>query len=526
MQPRVSVTFSPAGTTVWVDPETTVAEAARAAGVLVSAPCAGRGVCAGCGVRVVSGELAPPDEVEQRTLRRAPAGVRLACRARVTEAVEVRPLFSAPSVTAGAVAVPLTDSGTAALVAGVDLGTTSVAALIVEAQSGREIARSSVANRQAAYGTDVLSRVSASLEGCGAELRLLAEQSVLDALGAAARAGGVETSRIDRLVVAGNSAMAGLLTGADVTGLSAHPFTPPTGGGALPADSIVRHELAPNAEAALVPPMAAFVGGDALAASLSAGLVEVDAPTLLVDLGTNAELVLARPEGLLVASTAAGPAFEGVGVSCGGPAISGAVDRVEVESGAVRLHAIDDARPAWLSGAGVVSAIATLVAVGHITADGAMVVDGPLSACVTRDEGGVLGVRLSGEDGPHIALTQLDVRTVQLAKAAVRAGIETLLCEAGVSADSLAEVIVAGAFGAALDPADLIAIGVLPSNVGGRVRRVGNAALEGAAALALDPALTRIADETAARAIHVDLAADASFNAGFVSAIALERYEA
>jgi uncharacterized 2Fe-2S/4Fe-4S cluster protein (DUF4445 family) len=523
---RVPVTFAPAGITVWVCPGTTVAEAARAASVLVATPCAGRGVCAGCGVRVLSGVLEAADDVEFRALARAPEGVRLACRARVAGPVEVRPIFSAAAAESGVVPGVHRDGDGPALVAGVDLGTTSVAVLIAETVSGREIARATVANQQAGYGADVLSRISAALAGDSAELRELAEGSVVDALHAAANTGGADLARIERVVVAANSAMASLLVGADVAGLAAHPFTPPVGAEALPVDSGVRAVLAKGARANLVPPMAAFVGGDALAATVAAGLVQVDAPTLLVDLGTNAELVLAQPSGLLVASTAAGPAFEGVGVSCGGPAIAGAIDRVDIVGDTVSLHVIGGVRPGWFSGAGLVSAIAGLVSAGYLAPDGAMLPDGPLSSRFSRDEAGVMGVLLSDEAGPAVVLTQLDVRALQLAKAAVRAGVETLLRRAGISAVDLDEVLVAGAFGAALDPTDLVSIGVLPSNAAGRIRRVGNAALDGAAALALDEGLALLAEQTAARATHVDLAADSAFNAGFILATEFRAYEA
>jgi uncharacterized 2Fe-2S/4Fe-4S cluster protein (DUF4445 family) len=137
-----------------------------------------------------------------------------------------------------------------------------------------------------------------------------------------------------------------------------------------------------------------------------------------------------------------------------------------------------------------------------------------------------MGVLLSDEMGPAVVLTQLDVRALQLAKAAVRAGVEALLRHAGISAVDLEGVLVAGAFGAALDPADLVSIGVLPSNTAGRIRRVGNAALDGAAAIALDEDLALLADRTAARATHVDLAADGAFSAGFILATEFRAYEA
>jgi uncharacterized 2Fe-2S/4Fe-4S cluster protein (DUF4445 family) len=154
-----------------------------------------------------------------------------------------------------------------------------------------------------------------------------------------------------------------------------------------------------------------------------------------------------------------------------------------------------------------------------------MTEQGPLAARFSRDAAGVLGVRLSAEGEPSVVLTQLDIRALQLAKAAVRAGIEALMRHAQISAADLNEVLVAGAFGAALEPADLVAVGVLPSNSAPRIRRVGNAALEGAAAMALDSGLAAIAAETAAASVHVDLAADPAFSSDFIVATELRPYE-
>jgi uncharacterized 2Fe-2S/4Fe-4S cluster protein (DUF4445 family) len=523
---EVTVTFAPAGVTVRVAAGTTLIDAARSAGVLIASPCAGRGVCAGCGVRVISGTLEAPDEVEARALQRAPEGIRLACRARIEGPVEVRPMFSAHSQT------PAKESGGglqvsvagARIVAGVDLGTTTVAALLVDADSGREIARAVVPNRQASSGADVLSRISAALSGEGEALQKDAEDSVVAALEAASSVAGVELGETRRVVIAGNSAMTALLSGADVLGLAAHPFAAPEVPDQLALTSAVRRLLPSSADVWLVPPMASFVGGDALAASLSAGLVDVRVPTLLVDIGTNAELILALPGRTLVASAAAGPAFEGAGLASGGPATLGAVERVEIEGENPVLHVIGGVEASWLSGAGFVSAVAALLAAGHVPPNGAMNPHGPLAARFTKDDAGVTAVVLSTEGSPLVRLTQLDVRALQLAKAAVRVGIETVLRHAGISAADLGGVFVAGAFGAALDPGDLVALGVLPSNVEHRARRLGNASLDGAAAIALDPALLGVAREFGADIVHVDLASDAGFNAAFISATEFAPY--
>jgi uncharacterized 2Fe-2S/4Fe-4S cluster protein (DUF4445 family) len=519
----VPVTFVPAEVTVWVAPGTTVAEASRRAGILVPAPCGGRGVCGSCGVRVVSGELAPPDPYEQAGLARAPLGVRLACRARVTAPLTVRPLISRGGT--GTLATPSADGAPVVpLVAGVDLGTTSVAAMLIDGASGREMGRSAVLNRQQSFGADVLSRLSAALDGHAEELAQLAEQSVLDALVTAASSCGVSLGGVRRVVIAANSAMAALVARADVSGLATHPFVAPETGGALGGLGALREAIAPDADITLLPPIGGFVGGDALAGILGAGLLDEDAPTLLVDVGTNAEVVLAGAGALRVASVAAGPAFDGGGLACGGPAGQGAVEGVRFEAGAVELSVIGGGVPARLCGAGLVSAVAGLQRLGHVLPDGALTSTGPLGGRVARDSDGVVSLTLA-EGPPPIHLSQLDIRALQLAKAAVQVGIRGVLRDAGLKASQLADVVVAGAFGSALEAEDLVTLGIVPGNAP-RCRAVGNAALTGAAVLALSPELlgTVVGETGSARSL--DLAADSGFNDAFVAATALEPFTA
>ncbi len=515
---RVPVTFAPAAITVWVEPGVTVLQASRDADLILPAPCGGRGVCGSCGVRVVSGRLSEPDPQELQGLRNAPDGVRLACRARVTGPCELRPILAQYR---GGTATP--EGVLEPLVAGVDLGTTSVAALLVNASTGREVARASVPNRQQAFGADVLTRISAALAGSASELQGAAEASIVSALSAAAALGGVQTRGIERTVIAGNSAMIGLLAGADMAPLATAPFTPPAGGGELPKESPVRASLAPSASVVVLPPIAGFVGGDALAASIACGFSDAAEPVMLVDFGTNAEIVLAGCGSMIVASAAAGPAFEGSGISCGGPAAEGAVTRVEVDAaGTVELKALGTAEPRWFSGSGVVSAISALRSVGHVRPDGLLVADGPLADRFAAPDN-VVTVSLGGSGG-CLSVSQLDVRSLQLAKAAVRVGIVTVLRYAGIGAGELKAVLVAGAFGSALEAADLVGLGVVPEDAGIHIRSVGNAALEGAAVIALDPALAVLATRIAAQSRQVDLATDPGFPAALVAATELSPY--
>lgn len=512
----VPVTFAPSGATVWVDPGTSVLEAARNAGVVVPAPCGGRGVCGACGVRVEAGDLAAPGPDEVAGLTRAPSGVRLACKAVIAGAVTLRPVATLPE---GALAGEPRCADR--IFAAVDLGTTGVSAVALDASSGREIGRATVPNRQQTWGADVLSRVSAAIGGAAFELRRAAEASIEEAVGYACTGC---TDRVERLVISGNTAMSALLCGSDVRSLASSPFDPPVGGDVLPQDAALRSVLADGAQVFVVPPLAGFVGGDALAGAISTGMFESAGPSMLVDVGTNAEIVLAIRGELWVASAAAGPAFDGGGVSCGGPAVDRAVVRVGLVGDRVEVETIGGGDPLWFSGAGLMSALALLVRTGHVSADGLLLSEGPLKERYGIDSSGVVTVDFSSGAG-GLVLTQRDVRELQLAKAAVRTGIVHVLRAAGMRPESLESVFVAGAFGAALPAEDLVTLGVVPAEAQAVVRHVGNSSLEGAATIAMDPQILH-STRAAARAHHVDLAGDPEFQATLMGALELAPFSA
>ncbi len=509
---RVPVTFLPSGATAWVAPGITVVEASRAAGVPVAAPCGGRGVCGTCGVRVVEGRLSEPAEDELQRLSRAPAGVRLACRASIVAPVTLKPIVSHSGPVSRAKL-----HGTGPFAAGVDLGTTSVSAVVIDCATGLEAGRVTVANRQASHGADVMSRIGAAMSGAGEELQRAAEDSVIDALTAAT---GSATERLDRVVIAGNSAMAALLCGGDASGLSQSPYEAPEAS-SLAASEGLRAAFADGANVDVVPPIASFVGGDVLAGIVSVGLVDSSKPAMLVDVGTNAEVALWTGSRLVVTSAAAGPAFEAGGLGCSGPAVPGAVTSVQIAGSEVRLRTIGAQPPTWLSGAGVVSAFAALRRAGHLDAGGLLIESGPLSERLDRDDAGVLGVRL-GEDPASIRLSQTDVRAVQLAKAAVRVAVVTTLAAGDVRGSDLAVLHLAGAFGAALEVGELADIGMLPTSVVSVVTYAGNTALAGAVVLACDRSAEERAVALAAAAEHVALAEVPGFNDALMGALALE----
>lgn len=517
MSREIPVTFEPSGNVVWVPVGVTVLEASRKAGVVIPAPCSGRGICGSCAVRVTAGSLSPIDETEQTGLARAPQGVRLACRARVDSPVTIRPVIVQPGTRheAHEVAGPL--------VAAVDLGTTTIAAAAIDPHTGHEVGRAIAPNRQAPWGADVLSRVSAALQGHAEDLRQAAEESVLEALVAAS---GGNLRHIERVVVAGNTVMAALLTGADVSSMAAHPFSLPQTPRSLDSGTRLVASLAPGAGVDVLPAISGFVGGDALAAMISTGVCD-SGTHLLVDIGTNAEIVLAHRGTFYVASAAAGPAFDGSGVGCGGPAVPGAVQSVRL-SDEIGLEVIGSVgEPAWFSGAGLVSALAELRRAGVVGADGGFNESSTYATRIARDENGILGFSFASPghaQSPCLVLDQKDVRVLQLAKGAVRSGIEIVLDAGKVNPAELDSVLIAGAFGAALNVDDLVDLGIVPRAAADRTRAVGNAALAGAVAATLHPEVVGATLDILSDVTHVDLAADAGFTARLMSALSLDPY--
>ena len=240
--------------------------------------------------------------------------------------------------------------------------------------------------------------------------------------------------------------------------------------------------------------VSAFVGGDITTALLASGICRRPKSALLMDIGTNGEIALWHKGELLCCSTAAGPAFEGAGLSQGMQGAPGAIDHVSAAGGRVSVHTIGDRPAVGICGSGAIDAVAALLAVGALDETG----------CFTgeADEYPLTG---------QVRFTQQDIRQIQLAKSAIRAGTETLLHRAGVGAQELSQAAVAGGFGSYVDLGSAAAIGLVPEELVGRCRVLGNAALAGAAMLLRRGALAEESESLARQAKTLDLAADPYF---------------
>jgi uncharacterized 2Fe-2S/4Fe-4S cluster protein (DUF4445 family) len=402
----------------------------------------------------------------------------------------------------------------AALGLAVDLGTTTIAISLHDLATGERLSGATALNPQVSFGHDVLSRVSRAIAGDGEALRAAAVSQVRRLACDLAEGTGVTGDDVTSTVVVGNPAMTRLFLGLDVTPLAG----PPYGGAWKDAFTLSAQEAGlpggPDATVFVGPGVSAFVGSDAVAGALATGLTGREDGALLIDLGTNGELVLRTGGRTLAASAAAGPAFEGVEISSGMRAEDGAIDRAAFEDGALRISTIGGAAPAGVCGTGLIDAVAAMLDAGVLDPTGRLRAAGPLAARVVDTADGAAFVL-----APGIELTQHDVRALQLAKGAVVAALDILLEEAGVGHDGVTDVAMAGAFGSGANVGSLVRLGVLPDAWRQRVRFVGNTALAGAERMLTDPASRELAREFAAAARAVPLAPRPDFRSRFLAAL-------
>ena len=462
-------------------------------------PCGGHGKCGKCRV-TVAGEVSPPAEDEKRVLtaEELAQGIRLACRTTVLGDCTVTTAEQGRGQIVTEGAFPFSMQGArlnpswGGYGVAIDIGTTTLAARLYD-REGKRLSEASRLNPQSAWGADVISRMEAAMAGNAGKMAQLTRRTLNDMLEELGRAADVETADIFSVVITGNTVMLHLLTETDVEPLTHAPFEAKRlFGELLEARELDLTALLPDAVVYLPPCIAAFVGADTVTATLASDMREIPETALLCDIGTNGEMVLWHENTLYACSTAAGPAFEGAGISMGMGGRTGAVDRVWVTDGRIEAHVIGEADPVGVCGSGLVDAVAALLDTEAL------------------DETGFL------EDDPAVItspveITQEDIRAVQLAKSAIHAGMRTLIHTAGLGCDEVATLYIAGGFGSYLDVRNAGKIGLLPEELTDRVTVLGNAALTGAAMLLLCDDLRAACERLARETRIVELATNPVF---------------
>ncbi|MDH7485567.1 MAG: ASKHA domain-containing protein [Anaerolineae bacterium] len=523
--PEVLVSYGEDVRTVVAGEGSLLGEAVMATGLPLEQPCAGRGTCGQCKV-LVEGPLGPPDEAELKLLSPAEqaAGYRLACRARVQGDVSVtlspivvysNKIFRA-SEEYRQEGVPL---GLA-----IDLGTTTVAAFLTMLDSGRVCAGAAALNQQIVFGADVISRLAAAgrSEANAERLSALALASIGQAI-AALKLPPRIMRRVRKATIVGNCAMHHLLLRYPVRSLSMLPFQPHSAAAVRHAERLLDGVFPPQTEIALPPLIGGFVGSDALACLAYFGFDRAPGPMAAIDLGTNGEVMVTDGKRILVASTAAGPAFEGVNISCGTRAVDGAIVAARAQAdGSFAFTTIGDRPPVGLTGSGLLSLVCELRRVGVIEPGGRFVADHPLFASrLDEDARGVRRLRLTDQADEHpLYLTQQDVRELQKAKAAVRAAAEILMGELGLQPGDLQRLVLTGSFGSQVDIGAVVGLGMIPPVPLERVETEANGAGLGAA-LFLDEEEFARGERLAAQARQVDLDLAPDFRRRFIGAMAM-----
>ncbi len=581
------ITFLPDNKTVSVEAGTTVLQAEVQAGLRPDAPCGGKGTCGKCRVMVLSGEhrgsgpacLTPVTSdmvvqlphnthhqvLQSHYLRPVPCRPGFMCLALSLGEPTLQDTRSDWERVQAAIAEELScppeeirlsldclrylhktleQSGYAPyvllyqnqvlqvrsapfspLLAAYDIGTTSVVCYLMDGISGETLHVESMLNRQVSYGADVISRAEFAINGGLDEISAVIRQELNDLLELCCKA--VERTREDvvLLSIAGNTCMHHLFSGIQPAALLVPPYFPevrealelPAARCGLPAGQ--------GAILRLLPVIAGFVGADTSAALLATSFDELTELSLMVDIGTNGEMVLGDGRRRIACSTAAGPALEGAKISCGMRGAEGAIDHVALENGDIQFTTIGGKTPEGICGSGLIDLVAVLLRCGVINKRGRMAKPEEMAHLpalqrrLGRDEHGAFFLLAEGKDtaaGTPIVLTQTDIREVQLAKGAIAAGIMLMCDTLGTTPQAIQRVFIAGAFGNYMDAESACAIGMFPEIDPERVKPVGNAAGAGAQLSAMSQEEYRRCSAIAEKTEFLELALHPKFQKAFI----------
>ena len=478
---KVNVTVLRDGRETVVSAQTgeTILEALARAGIAVSAPCGGLGRCRKCAVRA-TGALACEDgaRLDEQTV--------LACRTRLAGDARVCLSESKAEILQTGISTGNETDGEAGLGVSVDVGTTTLAAYLVERSTGRVLASDARLNPQRPHGADVISRLSFAIEG--EENAALLQREILAAIDEMTRS---MLERVERAgeeircrALVGNTVMMHLLGGYPARSLAFAPFTP--------AYTALHEKMLGGVRTILGGCISGYVGADTLAAALACGLDERGENAMLIDIGTNGEIMLKKDGRYFACSCAAGPAFEGAHIACGTGAVAGAIDHARIENGEIVYTTIGGGEATGVCGSGLIDLTAALLERGDITPMGRMGED----------------VRLSG----RVYLARSDIREVQLAKAAIASGIRILAEQAGAALADIEKVYLAGGFGNFIGLDSACRIGLLPAELREKIVPVGNAAGSGSVRLLVSERARRRAEALRQATRCVELAATPDFN--------------
>jgi len=546
LEETVQITIDSDGRRLTAKKGQSLLEALVGAGILLRADCGGKGRCAKCKIQLLSspsGTVPAPDESEKNAVSEdeIAAGYRLACRTSVTgdltidipETSLLAPEVAQKGPTTLPETIPVyrkTPPAPDVYEVAVDLGTTTIAVYLCDINQGKVKASVSMRNPQVIFGDDVMSRITAvsQKDGYLNRLQKMAVSAIDWGIHSLCKKYRIAPDRIQRVLLVGNSTMVHLFVGENPTSIGVFPYDPVFYEERVCPARDVGLAFHPAAEVITLPLISGFLGADIIGATIAAGLEKREQGTVLVDVGTNGEVMLLEKNGFSATSCATGPAFEGASIRHGMHAISGAVDnvRIDPDSGrpACTLIQRNPKKPkkaAGICGSGVVSAVAALYRAGIIRKDGRFNEKAFPDIFIYDENEMPEYILIPGEatqSGKPVTLTQRDVRAIQLAKGALLAGIQLLCRNAGT--ERISRLLVAGAFGSYIRKEDALTIGMFPDISASEIDIIGNAAGAGAIMALFDERLRQKALDLSKNTKVVDLAGQPDFQDTFIQSLA------
>ncbi len=383
---------------------------------------------------------------------------------------------------------------------GVDIGTTTIAFALVDLENGKVCKTLSLLNSQRQYGADVISRIQKSSDGLMDVLQKYSRNDITRGLAELC----VEShDSVVHMVIAGNTTMLHLLLGLRSDSLAQYPFNPVTMDAMKISAAELLGPLPVDCEAILLPSAGAFMGADTISGLMYCKIDQAKGISLFIDVGTNGEMAIGGKEKLICVSTAAGPAFEGANITWGTGSIPGAVSSFDFHDGKTEFSTIGDALPVGLCGSAIVDIVAACLRTGIIDRTGRFI----------SDETGAEGLPIAQtQSGEWIKFYQKDVREFQLAKSAIRSGIEILMREYGCGPQDIGQIYLAGGFGTRMDARNALEVGLLPPELQGKIQSIGNTSLGGTVHCLLNGKSMQTAELLAHSATVLDLSRHPSFN--------------
>jgi uncharacterized 2Fe-2S/4Fe-4S cluster protein (DUF4445 family) len=476
------------------DNETLLAALARG-GIVINAPCGGRGLCGKCKVRLIDGKVRSPAGLAggPEAGQKAPedAAILLACQGIPETDLTIELLSNDGFVQNEVDTAARTVKTPARAGMALDLGTTTLSAQLVDMDSHEILDTRSELNDQRVFGADVMSRINAARNGKTGDLFTLINRQTEKITGYFREKWGI--SKIESLVVAGNTTMLHLFTNTDPSSMGEIPFTPVF----LETRRFGGEELSLSVEqVTILPSIAAFIGSDIVSGLAALDIAAGADNTLLIDIGTNGEIALFHGGRIYCCSTAAGPALEGAEISCGMGGVSGAISRITRKNGDLAFSVIGGGEPRGICGSGLIDIMALMLREGIIDETGAL------------DDAYGEGLAVTGE----ISVINRDVRQYQLAKSAIFSGIKILCKNAGLGLADIKTVYIAGGLGFFIDKENAVATGLLPREFLDRIAVCGNLSLRGALnCLEQEGPFLERCEKIIAKSVNIDLAADSAF---------------